>query len=246
MIARCLFLFPPIHCSDEQMRLPSVLELRLARHNNAVVHVKGGGRALEPPGVEGYLTRIKPKTGARTTIYITSHDGNLFVCSSNKSHPPSPPSAVITPSSPISPKSKPSASSKAPPPLPSTFDEFKFSERCRAVLQILGSSGLVDLRQIVDVRRVARTPRPSAPAESHDPTNGNGSGSPSSPGEEDEGWESLDEDEEDEGGEEGLKKGKTRGETTDVSELRRKRMFEIELSNGDVQAFEVSTYRDRE
>lgn len=50
----------------------------------------------------------------------------------------------------------------------------------------------------------------------------------------------MDEDEEDEGGEEGLRLGRERGETTGLTELRRKRMFEIEMITGDVQTFEVS------
>ena len=50
----------------------------------------------------------------------------------------------------------------------------------------------------------------------------------------------MDEDEEDEGGEEALKAGKSRGEATSMSDLRRKRTFEIELTNGEVQTFEVS------
>ena len=85
---------------------------------------------------------------------------------------------------------------------------------------------------------MSRTPRPSAPAGGHDaPENGGEGGSP---GDDDEGWESLDEDEEDEGGEEGLRLGKARGEATGLTELRRKRMFEIEMITGDVQTFEVS------
>ena len=230
------------------MRLPSVLELRLARHNNAAMRLKTKSRIVEPPAIEGYLVRIKPKTQTRTTIYVATHDGNLFVCSTNKAHAPPPPPTPTPSSSPNTPNFPPPSPSKAPSPAknsakstkgvqppPTTLDEFKQAERQRSTLQILGSSGLVDLRSIEHVRRLGRTPRPSGSTGepetgSSEPEGSVGGGGPAA-----EDWESLDEDLLDEGGEAGLKAGKT----APVSELRRKRMFEIKLTNGEVQTFEV-------
>ena len=215
-------------------------------------------RVNEPAAVEGYLTRIKPKTQARAPIYVSTHDGNLFVSSTHKAHPPPPPAPPTPTTSPtadafpafstsasksIAPTSpaKSTKSTKAPP---ATQEEFKDAERSRSTLQILNSSGLVDLRDIQEIRRVGRTPRPSGPAGGHDAPHsagaGGSNGASDGPAEEGEDWESLDEDEEDEGGEEALKAGKSRGEATSMSDLRRKRTFEIELTNGEVQTFEVS------
>lgn len=94
-------------------------------------------------------------------------------------------------------------------------------------MQIIGSQGLVDLRDVVVVRRA----RANSNSEGQDRIVPNGAH-----GEED-GWESLSEDEEDEGGSEGLQ-NKAAAER---QKRKRGRSFELVLANGDVQVLEASS-----
>ncbi|KIK24499.1 hypothetical protein PISMIDRAFT_10144 [Pisolithus microcarpus 441] len=49
----------------------------------------------EPPGVEGYLDRIKAQ-GHRQRVYVSTHDGSLFALSPNDANPPAPPSTHLS------------------------------------------------------------------------------------------------------------------------------------------------------
>lgn len=51
-------------------------------------------RLSEPPAIEGYLTRHRPKSNTTERIYLSSHDGHLFLCRPSSAHPPEPPLPV--------------------------------------------------------------------------------------------------------------------------------------------------------
>ncbi|ORY66941.1 hypothetical protein BCR35DRAFT_308380 [Leucosporidium creatinivorum] len=74
------------------------LELRLALHYPTTVRLPSTPtspsiRLSEPPSIEGYLTRHRPKSG-NERIYLSSHDGHLFLCRPTTAHPPEPPMPV--------------------------------------------------------------------------------------------------------------------------------------------------------
>lgn len=70
------------HCPRTlQLTQPAKLELRFARHTASILHLKSGTRVTEPPAVEGYLHRIRPKTGVKTLTYLTVQ----YVAPSNSS-----------------------------------------------------------------------------------------------------------------------------------------------------------------
>lgn len=50
-------------------------------------------RLSEPPGIEGFLTRVRPKK-VNDRVYLSSHDGHIFVSRPSTAHPPDPPSPV--------------------------------------------------------------------------------------------------------------------------------------------------------
>lgn len=49
----------------------------------------------EPPGVEGYLDRIKLQGQTRQPVYISTRDGNLVALSQRDANPPSPPTTHL-------------------------------------------------------------------------------------------------------------------------------------------------------
>lgn len=81
-----------------QVHIEPSLELRLALHYPTTVKMpeskaKSAVRLVEPPGIEGYLTRVKTK-GVNDRVYLSSHDGHLFVCRPSSAHPPEPPAPI--------------------------------------------------------------------------------------------------------------------------------------------------------
>lgn len=50
-------------------------------------------RVSEPPGIEGYITRHKPGAAVER-IYLSSHNGHLFICRPSTAFPPDPPLPV--------------------------------------------------------------------------------------------------------------------------------------------------------
>ncbi|KAG8907322.1 hypothetical protein FRC00_011967, partial [Tulasnella sp. 408] len=111
------------------------LELRLTRHSPTELHLRDGTQLREPPAVEGYLWRIKPKSQTRTLIYVSTHDGNIFTMSPTHSHPPSPP--------------EPPGSLRT-----DTDEESRISgELRRGAHQMLTCDGYIDMRSIRAIRR---------------------------------------------------------------------------------------------
>lgn len=182
---------------------PSHLEIRLQIHNPSKLHLKDGTRLDEPLGIEGYLDRIKPATQTKQPVYIATHDGYLFTVSPEHAYPPPPPGAFPGV---LSPK------------------ELKGAEVNRGAKQILSAHGVLDLRNILAVRRAFhQTPRHTHEDSNNDDEVGV--------------WQELDRtesDDEDRGGEEVL---------TTVHDRPRKHMrrsFELLMVTGHVVRLEVS------
>ncbi len=72
-------LAPPYSWTRIQPQTLAHLEVRLARHAQTQVTFKDGTHIVEPASVEGYLYRIKPGSQSRSIIYLSSHDGSLFL-----------------------------------------------------------------------------------------------------------------------------------------------------------------------
>ncbi|KAK4055677.1 hypothetical protein OIV83_000223 [Microbotryomycetes sp. JL201] len=82
-----------------QTNLEPVLELRLAMHAPTTVRLPAKRhepciRLCEPPAVEGFLMRFR-KNQINERIYVSSHDGFLFICRPSSAHPPEPPAPVV-------------------------------------------------------------------------------------------------------------------------------------------------------
>ena len=151
----------------------AVLELRLAEHYPIHTYLKNGDRVDEPPGVEGYLKRIRPMSLIKHSTYISTHDGNLFVLAVDRAHPPTPPGFF--------PHTAPTGASGGE------------AEVHRGAMQIMHASGVCDLRSILAVRRAFQF----VPSHLHDVRDvHHGNGNTTSPG-----GEASPQDDEDEGGE---------------------------------------------
>ncbi|KAF8895412.1 Pleckstrin homology domain-containing protein [Infundibulicybe gibba] len=111
----------------------AALEIRLAEHFPNSIHLKDGNRLLEPPAIEGYLERIKPNTQMKQSLYLSTHDGNLFTLSPAAAHPPDPPGLL-------------------PVHTDSPGKCLREAERIRGTKQIMGAFGVSDLRSILLVQ----------------------------------------------------------------------------------------------
>ncbi|KAF5389237.1 hypothetical protein D9757_003483 [Collybiopsis confluens] len=121
----------------KQLSAPVQLELRMAEHRYAFVHLKDRSRFYEPPAIEGYVDRIKPNTNTKQSLYLVTHEGNLYVLHPSNPHPPMPFGA-------------------APEPVGPGVDyaqELQMSEVRRGIRQLSDATGVVDLRSILAVRR---------------------------------------------------------------------------------------------
>lgn len=96
----------------------------------------------EPEAIEGYLYRLKPKSQARTSVYLSSHGGNIFVTKPAHAFPPPIPQARV---------SSNDAEFRSIPPFAYSLED----EKRRVSSQILNSIGCVDLRDVVVVRRAS-------------------------------------------------------------------------------------------
>ncbi|KAG8980386.1 hypothetical protein FRC05_006017 [Tulasnella sp. 425] len=196
----------------------SHLELRLTRHSPTELHLRDGTQLREPPAVEGYLWRIKPKSQTRTLVYVSTHDGNIFTMTPAHSYPPSPPEPPVSLNS-------------------NTEDESRLDQELRrGAHQMLTCEGYIDMRSIRAIRRakhdavpVAVTPLGSA--------GGNIPGTNDSKRHDE--FEIMDDenqtpsDAEDVGGEAAM------STSTEKTKLRLKRSFELILRNGHAVRFEA-------
>lgn len=184
---------------------PSHLEVRLGVHNPSKLHLKDGTRLDEPFGIEGYLDRIKPATQTKQPVYLATHDGFLFTMSPEHAYPPLPPGS--SPES-LSPK------------------ELRGAEVGRGAKQILSAHGVVDLRNILAVRRAFH----QTPNHTHEDTSNDDEVGV---------WQELERtesDDEDRGGEEVL------GTVPDKPRKHMRRSFELLMTTGHVVRLEVNYF----
>jgi hypothetical protein len=192
-----------------------VLECRLAEHAPSHLHLKNGNRLHEPPSIEGFLDRIKPNTPGKQSLYLSTHEGNLFISTSQHAYPPSPPGLA---------------------PEIEDLDEYaqalRQSEIERGAMQIMHASGVNDLRSILIIRRAFHYIPQSRHHEQESSQDNDimfGIWSQSE--------ERTPEDDEDVGGDEAL------ALTSDKGKLRLRRSFELLMTSGNVVRFEVSSFR---
>ncbi|OXM79382.1 spore wall assembly-related protein [Cryptococcus neoformans Bt63] len=115
---------------------PRELQLRLARHQPKSLKLEDGTILEEPPGIEGYLFRTHgPAT--RSTIYLASHDGCLFITNMRDSEPP------------LLPNQEGSTPSKL---FSEVHREFLENERRRMGSVIRRSAGCIDMRDITMIQ----------------------------------------------------------------------------------------------
>ncbi|KAL8290217.1 hypothetical protein RQP46_003156 [Phenoliferia psychrophenolica] len=131
-----------------QPNLDVALELRPALHYPTTVHqpstpTSPSTRLSEPPGIEGYLTRHKPSNTSER-IYLTTHDGHLFLSRPSTAEPPDPPLPVYES------VNNPAALVLAP----FVLGILERDEAARAVKQIVAARGFVDLRDIEGIERL--------------------------------------------------------------------------------------------
>ncbi|PWN27194.1 hypothetical protein BDZ90DRAFT_280110 [Jaminaea rosea] len=72
----------------KEARQPALLEFRAASHYPTTVLMPDGKKMAEPPGLEGFLWRVKPVSGALTRLYVSTHDYQAFVLKASKAFPP--------------------------------------------------------------------------------------------------------------------------------------------------------------
>lgn len=172
----------------------------------------------EPPGIEGYLTRVKVTTSNHQPIYLATHDGLLFTLLPSNANPPKPPGL-------------------APQPPGSDTDNFytalRQEEIRRGSSQVFHARNVMDFRDIVAVRRAFSpvTIAREAMEENRRPLWSDDDG----PVE----VERSPEDEEDVGGDEGLSRVEP-GPARDHAKMRRG--FELLLQTGKVIRYEVSFF----
>lgn len=187
-----------------------MLEIRVAQHAPTHTRLKNGRRFDEPPAIEGYLYRIKPNSQTRQPLYLTTHNGNLFILNSHAAFPPMPPGlASVTDQS---------LDSRA----------LRQAEIRRGINQIMTATGMCDLRTILAVRRAFQ----AVPTHMHDVKEAPAADM-SSFGTWENSEQRIVDDEQDEGGDLGLSK------SADRTRLKMRRSFELLLNTGHVVRFEV-------
>ncbi|OBZ71250.1 Glutathione S-transferase 2 [Grifola frondosa] len=189
----------------------SHLEIRLKKHFPARLHMKDGTRLDEPPGIEGFLERIRPNSQLKQPVYLTTHDGYLFALPPAHAHHPVPPGLP-------------------PGNLENTDGAQTLRQRevRRGAHQILDATGMSDLRTVVAVRRAFQL----IPMHTQEPP---GRHTPN--WEDTEGfWEQVERnesDDEDPGGDVGM------AQVQNKMHLRMRRSFELLLTSGRVIRFET-------
>lgn len=194
-----------------QSTKPAVLEIRIAEHYRAHIHLKNGSRLHEPPSIEGYLQRVRPNSLTNRNVYIATHDGNLFVLAPHCAYPPSPPGLV------------PNIGDTK-----SYRESLRQAEAQRGTMQVMEAMGVNDLRSIITIRRAFHLTPEVTHNEKKKP-------------QDDDIWfsiwsqpeQSTVEDEQDIGGEECLNK------SNDKPRLRMHRSFELLLNTGRIVRYEV-------
>lgn len=229
---------------------PSSLEFRAAVHYPHTMHTATGKTLREPPAIEGFLWRVKAASGALTRVYVSTHDGLLFVSRPSRAYPPE---RFVTNKSGPSPASdgrsrqrRGSAGGEETlagmgrrvfdfmATTPSSLEEvddriaaFRTFERRRQLEQVSHADGYVDVRDICLIQCIEG----SGPAHRPSVDEPDGSSSDSNSVKErkdaaDGTADSSDAEDEDVGGEEGYDLAQDR------AALKRRRQFEVTMSNG--------------
>ncbi|WVR06432.1 hypothetical protein IAU60_003463 [Kwoniella sp. DSM 27419] len=114
------------------------LQIRPARHQPKALKLEDGTRLDEPPGIEGYLVRHTTAT-TKDHVYISSHDGNIFVGNMKQARPP------------LLPQSEGSTPANM---FDDVYHAFIDNEHRRMARFLERCSGCIDLRDIVSVNMV--------------------------------------------------------------------------------------------
>ncbi|EIW80949.1 hypothetical protein CONPUDRAFT_103997 [Coniophora puteana RWD-64-598 SS2] len=199
----------------KQAGKPAQLELRLQEHFPSTLHLSNGVKMQEPPGLEGYLNRIKPRTQVKQEVYVSTHDGNLFFLAPGSAGPPTPPNVHL--------------SSGVLPPADDIVHSLRNEESHRESKQVQTAYGVIDLRHILLVRR-ATDPTPHIQV---DVTQLTQEAADYNMHPEFSLFDPDGSDNEDEGGEAGL------SNATNKPGLRLKRSFEIIMESGTIVRFEA-------
>ncbi|EMD39935.1 hypothetical protein CERSUDRAFT_112180 [Gelatoporia subvermispora B] len=186
------------------------LEIRLRQHTQNRLRLKDGTRLDEPPGVEGYLDRIRVTSQTKQAVYLVTHNGYIFVLSPARSNRPPPP---------------------GPPPegYVAEADGLRKAEVRRGTRQILEATGMSDLRSVVAVRRAFQVVPMRDAAQT-------GTEAMREEAEIEQLWAEVDRsdlDDNDPGGDAGLAMAQ------DKAKLRMRRSFELVLTTGAVVRFEA-------
>jgi hypothetical protein len=195
------------------------LEFRLAPGAPARVHLPSGRALTEPPGIEGYLDRIRPNSRTRTAVYVATHAGNLVFARGARGYPPPPPGAP-----------RPSDGGAGA----DEDEDAPGVEARRGARQILDADGVFDMRSVLIVRRafvdVAVAQDVQAAQQLASLEHG---------ALEDETLERDTSDDEDAGGEEALT---ALGTGPPRTRVRTRRSFELVLKNGQIVRLEVGIF----
>ncbi|WVF68945.1 hypothetical protein IAT40_003719 [Kwoniella sp. CBS 6097] len=114
------------------------LQIRPARHQPKYLKLEDGTHLNEPPGIEGYLIRHKD-SGPKEQVYITSHEGNIFVGNTKSARPP------------LLPQKEASSPANL---FPEMYRSFIDTEHRRSARFLERCAGCIDMRDIVSVKMV--------------------------------------------------------------------------------------------
>ncbi|VDC02434.1 unnamed protein product [Peniophora sp. CBMAI 1063] len=119
---------------------PVHLEVRVGEHFPSYLHLEDGSRLLEPPPIEGYVSRVRPLSRQLQAVYLTVHNGLLFTILPSRASPPHPPGTI---------------------PFPIKEGEDTLSDALRAEEVVRGghqisyARGVTDLRAVLMIRRAS-------------------------------------------------------------------------------------------
>jgi len=179
------------------------------------VHLKSGEKLLEPPAIEGYLSRIKPSTRQKEQVYLCTHGAYLFSLRPSDANPPTPLEMQLDQGNTDDPQEY--------------AEQLRKSEVQRGVTQIMKAMGVGELTSILAVRRAFQVAvRPTHTFKHDNEVHSDGSPPDREP-----------EDDGDEGGHEALNKA------DDQDHIKMKRSFELLLKSGRVVRFEVGPVHSR-
>ena len=114
------------------------LELRVVQHYSTHLRDEKGEKFCEPEAVEGFAFSIKGLAQMRMLVYLSTHDGYLFLLSSSQSYTPLSPAALSTFSH-------------------HNANDLRNAELARQRSQLLFAQGFWDLKDIVEVRHATRS-----------------------------------------------------------------------------------------